>query len=514
MFAVPAYAGTARVAVVPELGSLVSAPFASLSLAAVPLQLAPAALTPVFNLSAPSLSVPVLAAVPAASGVEVNIDGVVYRSALKWDPKDPHSPQRKEGHEGYVYRVDGEPSWDGRELVIKVIKPTVNNPQRELRSLELLSGTDIPHAKLIAASHDGRVMVKEFVRGQTLEEISTKRALSSEEVKGLADYWSRLIKSGLRTDIFPGNIIWDHGRKTWALIDVGGVGKGAALSALELFVKEVLLPSYQKSGKSLGVDPVEFFSALREHLPELWTTVYQRLSRDPILKPLLPSPPQADARLQAAGRFISEQMNALGRPLLNPPFGKRFLTVAQKQALAARHKGRVQEAEHSETALIRGMSYAEYQELWQKGTLTVPDFDVDKALDAPGDPLDPTTDKGMLFKFFASRIRTDVAQHYAAGAAKPGAPGVVVEIGPGAEVVGIRDMDPYLGPGEFEYALVAIPKGVTVKVIGFVFAAGGTKNVGGFEKKLFHVVEELLPPGNTRVPGKVVVQENKFVRLK
>lgn len=67
--AVPAHAGTARVEVVPELGGLGSAPSASASLSAAPLQLSANALVPAMSLAAPSLALvaaPVPVAAPAA----------------------------------------------------------------------------------------------------------------------------------------------------------------------------------------------------------------------------------------------------------------------------------------------------------------------------------------------------------------------------------------------------------------------------------------------------------------
>lgn len=69
--AVPAQAGTARVEVVPELGGLGSAPSASASLSAAPLQLSANALVPAMSLAAPSLAL-VASPVPVAAAAAVN----------------------------------------------------------------------------------------------------------------------------------------------------------------------------------------------------------------------------------------------------------------------------------------------------------------------------------------------------------------------------------------------------------------------------------------------------------
>lgn len=170
----------------------------------------------------------------------------------------------------------------GENKIVKLIYPGLAADPvigREAESLEALARTDIPHARLKARSADGQVLVKEFVAGITLAEQLKRGPLSFSQKKGLAELGARLMRIGYGADLNPGNLIWNHWRGEWTLVDGGGFALALPSGVFKELASEVL----REHG---GVNEVELLSAIRGRL-EPDSEAWKKLARDAGSQPML-----------------------------------------------------------------------------------------------------------------------------------------------------------------------------------------------------------------------------------
>lgn len=147
-----------------------------------------------------------------------------------------------------------------RDWVVKILHPQFRSLPHyadEAGILRSIENSDIPHAKLIAASPDGSVMVKEFIEGAGAGEL-LGRGFTDLNKEGWSELAAKLIHAGVTADLAPGNLVWQHWRTRWTIVDAGGIAPGGAAAVLD----QLMTPAAQAA----GVDPAAFLSGLRGRL--------------------------------------------------------------------------------------------------------------------------------------------------------------------------------------------------------------------------------------------------------
>ncbi len=154
--------------------------------------------------------------------------------------------------------------WQSRDenYAIKILHPeTLSLPdvRREAETLRAIGKSDLPVAKLLAESRDGRVLVKEFIKGETAQAILDRGAFTRLPMQGWPELAAKLIKAGVSADLARGNLVWQHWEGRWVIVDGGGLTDARPRAVLEQMMDPDLL-------SRAGVDPVEFLSGLRARL--------------------------------------------------------------------------------------------------------------------------------------------------------------------------------------------------------------------------------------------------------
>ena len=158
----------------------------------------------------------------------------------------------------------------------------------EKRLLEELGRTGVPHARLIAASADGRVLVTERLQGDTFAELKARDYHVEHHKAAYAELAARLIENGRTADLSPGNLLWERWRSRWTLISPAGFAPGTPADVLRQLVK----------GREL--EPVELLRSLRGHLgPDspAWKAAARSGRADPGLAPHFAALARFDAAL-------------------------------------------------------------------------------------------------------------------------------------------------------------------------------------------------------------------------
>jgi hypothetical protein len=228
----------------------------------------------------------------SAAAASVRFDGAAARSggllgAIKrfvpWTDLVPSYP----GRQGETVRLEGR-RWTldhviadgggskvwgipgGRDVAIKILHPEMAALPHYGEELSILRAIKdnrlIPHARLVAASKDGRVMVKERFDGDTAAGLIAKGGFQRWQKDAWAGLAESLIRAGATGDLIASNLQYAHHSSRWILLDAGGVTDGAPADVL----KQLLAPGLAKGA---GVDPVEVLAALRGRLgpdSELW----------------------------------------------------------------------------------------------------------------------------------------------------------------------------------------------------------------------------------------------------
>lgn len=131
--------------------------------------------------------------------------------------------------------------------------------RQEAGILRALAASDLPVAKLIAESPDGKVLVKEHIEGATAHQLLERGALSRSQSEGWPELAAKLIKAGVTADLARGNLVWQHWRSRWVIVDAGSLTDGGPKAVLDQLMAPELL-------SRAGMDGAEFLSGLRARL--------------------------------------------------------------------------------------------------------------------------------------------------------------------------------------------------------------------------------------------------------
>ncbi len=149
-----------------------------------------------------------------------------------------------------------------RNYAIKILHPgarEVPGVREEAATLRAIAKTDLPVAKLLAESRDGLVLVKEFIEGDTAHQLLERGAFSRTQAEGWPELAARLLKARVTADLAQGNLVWQHWRTRWVVVDAGSLTDGSPREVLDQMLDPVLLAR-------AGMDPVAFLSGLRARL--------------------------------------------------------------------------------------------------------------------------------------------------------------------------------------------------------------------------------------------------------
>lgn len=209
---------------------------------------------------------------------------------------------------------------DQRDWVVKILHPeflSLPHYADEAGILRSIKDADIPHAKLLAASPDGTVLVKEFIEGAGAGELLT-RGFTDLNKEGWAELAAKLIRSGVTADLAPGNLVWQHWRTRWTIVDAGGIAPARPAAVLDQLMT--------RSAAQAGVDPAAFLSGLRGRLgpdsPE-WAKTLADLKASPGHAAALAALEGADSVRPAAPRV------SFGPSAANAAFPDRKVSASE-----------------------------------------------------------------------------------------------------------------------------------------------------------------------------------------
>lgn len=206
-----------------------------------------------------------------------------------------------------------------REYVVKIVHPqfmALPHYSDEASILRAIKNSDIPHAKLLAASPDGSVMIKEFLEGDDAR-VLLRRGFEDRHLTGWAELAAKLIRAGVTADLVPSNLIYQHWRSRWALADAGGIEDAGPAKVLE----QLLTPESEKA----GVEPARFLADLRGRLgPDSaeWAKTVAALNASPKLAAARDALAARDAVVPAAPK-VSFRSGAPG------PYPDRVVSPAE-----------------------------------------------------------------------------------------------------------------------------------------------------------------------------------------
>ncbi|OGS01490.1 MAG: hypothetical protein A2V88_03030 [Elusimicrobia bacterium RBG_16_66_12] len=162
--------------------------------------------------------------------------------------------------------------------MVKILRPEFRAPPHstdEAGILRSIKDADIPHARLIAASPDGTVMVKEFIEGAGAGELLT-RGFTDLNKEGWAELAAKLVRAGVTADLAPGNLVWQHWRARWTIVDAGAVAPARPGAVLDQLMT--------RAASDAGIEPGAFLSGVRGRLgpdsPE-WAKTLEDLESSP-----------------------------------------------------------------------------------------------------------------------------------------------------------------------------------------------------------------------------------------
>ena len=191
--------------------------------------------------------------------------------------------------------------WQSRDrnFAVKLLHPEAMGAagvRDEAAVLRGLADLKVPVAKLLAVSRDGRALVKEFIEGKTARETLEAGGFSRSQAEGWPELAAKLIEAGVTADLTRGNLVWQHWRSRWVIIDGAGIAAGTPLAALSQLMSPALMAR-------AGLDPAEFLSGLRARLgPDSakWAATLAALRASPGLAPAAAALSRRDAAAPAA----------------------------------------------------------------------------------------------------------------------------------------------------------------------------------------------------------------------
>ncbi|MBI5239752.1 MAG: hypothetical protein HY926_04710 [Elusimicrobia bacterium] len=225
---------------------------------------------------------------PGRAGDKVRVAGRAYTLGARLG----------EGSSSVVYRAEGGPYG----YAVKLIHPEFRDIPyyaAEAEALALLERTGIPHARLIARSADGLVVVKAVVPGDTGAALLSRGPLQRHSRDNLAELAARLLAIGYTGDLAPGNLVWNHWESAWTLIDGGGFRMAPPRETLS----QLLDSAFFKDAGTAGADPAEFLAAVRGRLgpgSTAWGQVFSDAAGAPGLKAAFAALAAADRAAAAA----------------------------------------------------------------------------------------------------------------------------------------------------------------------------------------------------------------------
>ncbi|MCM2305299.1 MAG: hypothetical protein NDJ72_11385, partial [Elusimicrobia bacterium] len=175
--------------------------------------------------------------------------------------------------------------------------PGVKDEAAILRALEK---TDLPVAKLRAESPDSSVLVKEYIEGATAHELLERGALSRSQSLGWPELAAKLISAGVTADLARGNLVWQHWRTRWVIVDAGSLSDGGPRAVLDQMMAPELL-------SRAGIDGADFLAGLRARLgPDSakWSEVLAGLRGSKAAAAPLAALAARDAARPAAPRLV------------------------------------------------------------------------------------------------------------------------------------------------------------------------------------------------------------------
>ncbi|MDP3544260.1 MAG: hypothetical protein Q8T11_17480 [Elusimicrobiota bacterium] len=154
--------------------------------------------------------------------------------------------------------------WKSRDgnYAIKLLHPgamALPGVREEAATLRALAGSGLPVARLVAESRDGKVLVKEFIEGATAHELLERGAFSRSQAEGWPELAAKLISAGVTADLARGNLVWQHWRTRWVIVDAGSLAPGGVRPVLDQLLAPELL-------SRAGLDAAVFLSGLRARL--------------------------------------------------------------------------------------------------------------------------------------------------------------------------------------------------------------------------------------------------------
>lgn len=248
------------------------------------------------------------------AGVPAKSWGTALKSWLKIGDQVPSWP----GRAGETVRIGGktvrltEKLADGggstvwktstRETVVKIVHPGfmgLEHYSGEAAVLRAIAKSDVPHSGLIAASKDGAVMLKEWIDGATASDLLARGELSDNQRHGWAELAAKLIRAGVTADLARSNLVWQHWRTRWVIVDAGGLEDAGPAKVLEqLMTKD----AFERTGMTRG----DFLAGLRGRLgPDSaeWARTVAALKASPKLAPALRDLAARDAALSPAPKL-------------------------------------------------------------------------------------------------------------------------------------------------------------------------------------------------------------------
>jgi hypothetical protein len=172
--------------------------------------------------------------------------------------------------------------------------------REEAGILRALAGSDLPVAKLYAESPDGKVLVKEYIEGATAHQLLERGPLSRSQSEGWPELAAKLIKAGVTADLARGNLVWQHWRTRWVIVDAGSLTDGGPKAVLDQMMAPELL-------SRAGIDGAGFLSGLRARLgPDsaLWAGTLEALKASKAAAAPLAELAARDAARPAAPRLV------------------------------------------------------------------------------------------------------------------------------------------------------------------------------------------------------------------
>ncbi len=195
--------------------------------------------------------------------------------------------------------------WKSRDgnFAVKLLHPQAMNAPGagdEASILRAIDGRDLPFAKLYAESSDGRVLIKEFVEGRTAHELAARGKFDRSPAEGWAELAAKLIRGGVTADLAPGNLVWQHWRSRWMVVDAGGLKDGGPADVLRQLAGAQTL-------RAAGLRPGDFLSGLRARLGSdspRWLETEKAIRERPVFEHLRPALDDAIERGAGAPRLV------------------------------------------------------------------------------------------------------------------------------------------------------------------------------------------------------------------